>query len=244
MSRIKLLLLSMLAVLVVGAVTSVSASAATTNLCPQTSGNTLPAICIQNAASELIAETGFFPFVSNKEPNTTSLLNVPGLGLDVICTVANNTGTFAQTVLATVALVVGLVIRFSTCHLEEIEEANKKCKVEEPIKTVGLDGTVGNEDANTLDVTFKPEIGTTFVELNFENNGAETCPALIFGKHPVKGEQLCLLLLAEQDLAVHLLECQPGTGLTVSGQPAEFDIIEEVSLGGANTYLPWSVQLV
>jgi len=245
MSRVKLLFLSVLAVLVVGAVSAVSsASAAPTDLCPQTAGVLLPALCIETSTNDLVAETGLFPFRSVIEPVVESLLEVPVLGLHIECTVATNTGNFQQTVLKTTVLLTNVVITFTSCTI--LEALGTLCKVKEPIKTVSLDGTVANEDAESHDVVFTPETGTTFTTLELENNGTEICPEMAVGSHPVVGEQLCTILEAEKDKAVHLLECvEAGSKLKVSGQEALFKLTEEVALGGgaATSGLPWTIEL-
>jgi len=243
MSRVRLLLLSVFAVFAVSALASGSASAAPTDLCP-VAGKL--AVCIETSPNDLVAETGGGTFSTKGEPEDTSLIEV-ALGESIIhieCEVVNDSGSYQQTILANAVRSFGIVILFTVCSV--LEPLGKKCKVnEELIETKSLVGTVADEEGESIDTVFTPETGTTFTEIVLSNNGTETCPATITGTHRVTGEDLCLLLTAKVDTVVHLLECtsEGSRALLFSEEPTTFLLIDEERLSGANTGLPWTLEL-
>jgi len=94
----------------------------------------------------------------------------------------------------------GLV--FSECKLTV---GNAKCEVksEEPLLP-----STGTFTTSPEDVTFKPNEGETFIEIEFKNKGSEKCPATILGKHKVRGEQLCLFAEVTNQVEERLLTCE------------------------------------
>jgi len=245
MSRVRLLLLSVLAVLLVSGVSSVSASAATTDLCPNAVAPTFLALCIEKTSSDLIAETGNFPFEAESEVPITSLIEIgtdPIIHIECSITFTKN-GEFEQSVLVSTVLLMRMTIEVSVCFLLEIEGIAKECAVAEPIETQPLDGVPG-ADSELLDIVLTPESGTRFFEIGLTNNESETCPPTVLGKHPVTGEDLCWLLEAEKDKVRHLLEClESGSSLLAAEEQVNLKIIDEMWLTGANSGLPWTIEL-
>ena len=181
MLKLKLVVLSVLAVFAVGAVASASASAA---VCSE-SGTTFQTLCIKLVP----AAPGTYPITSKIDTGTTSVLVVPALGVEILCTAAADTGNIVQhTVLSEPALITGLVIEFSGCTVDT--PAN--CTVTIPTLTVAVVGD--EEESSDTQLLFKPESGTTFATVVI--TGA-SCTAV--GSFNVKGEQLCELLTPETD---------------------------------------------
>ncbi len=238
MSQIKSLMFCMLAVFAFCA-TAAASSASAADKCPESG---LPALCIEKSTGVLEAvekET----ITGKIEAGVESLLEVKSIPLHIECTVANATGTLEGKPLETAVLGVGVKIEFTTCTI--LGELGETCQVEEPIKTTALDGAFANEDAESLDVVFTPEVGTEFTTIKIKSKTGKTCPSTITSiKGVVRGEQLCTALEAEKDLAVHLLECvEAGSKLTFAEKEATFKLTEEVELSGANKGKAWSIQL-
>jgi hypothetical protein len=115
----------------------------------------------------------------------------------------------------------GLV--FKECVLEGA--IGKKCKVPVEKATNTIIGEFDLLATNTPDdneVLFKPKTPPIFIEIPFENNSPEKCPATIVGTRNVTGEILCFIDKTEaealEDLEEHELICDPAKGESQNGK--------------------------
>jgi hypothetical protein len=214
MMRIRLLFLSMFAVLAVGAVGATSASASP---------------CVAGGAGDwcFAVELGGIleVFSSRKDPGTASALAVQGLGR-ITCEKAEDLGTFLEGEGPHVDL---LVIKFSgACKLEQPLES---CEVAEPIETKPIMGTL----LLTNDINFAPETGTEFASVTIQGNPCLPAAVLV-----VKGTQLCEDNNLNIDLLEHLIEClTSGSNLKASAKAATFELDESIALEGPNAGDKW-----
>jgi hypothetical protein len=140
----------------------------------------------------------------------------------ITCTIVEGTGTLVQaTPLTTAAAIKGLVIGFLGCAL--LEPLAKKCKVPEHLETVAIKGSFVDKDP-VEEITFEPETGTTFIEIEFANS-TETCPATIKGLKKVTGTQKCKIESPEVAGTEHEISClEGGSGLKLGENTAQFKL--------------------
>jgi hypothetical protein len=93
MSRIRLMLLGILAMLAVGAVTSSTASAAELEVC---GSGTVVALCFPEEGVLHEAPKGLYPFDAKIDAGTEGLLEIAPINLHIVCTAENATGEFNQ----------------------------------------------------------------------------------------------------------------------------------------------------
>jgi hypothetical protein len=238
MSRFKLLLLSALALLVLGvAASSASADPAvqeTTKCKNETAGVTT--LCIATTTglwAQLVA--GEWEFDSVIDEGTTSLLNITN-GPDVDCTVANDTFVGDTTATLTATLnVLKIVIEFSSCKVTNSKATEEDCVVEEPIKAKA-EGTVS---AVENDVTFA-QVGTEpFATITVKSAAGKTC-SVPLSKGKVTGSVLCeweSLASIQTDAATHLLICKEANSkLEILAKAAKFSIEELILLVKGNEW--------
>lgn len=235
MSRLRVLLVSMLGLVVLSAVASSAASAQPTAKC-EPNGNTthtLSMACVQNTAGELLVlglpslET--ILVLSKKEAGTVAVLKAAS-GLEITCTAATNEGLLDGSPTES-ASQIELIVTFTGCT----PAAPEHCALENgTIKTELLTAT--SEIPNVTDglLLFKPAVGTSFARFTIINSGG-TCG--VAAELNVTGEVLGNLLKSEEDLEIHLLEFNKATGLLVAGGASEFTLTEEVEL---DTPGPWT----
>jgi len=237
MSRIRLLLLSMFAVLAVSAIASASASANA-----KCEGTTTIVLCIE-LAGELQELEGEEAFTSKLEPETESLLETEGLA-HIVCTAAADTGTFlSPAALAGTLTVDNLVITFTGCTILEPVGAN--CEIKEgTIKTAAIKGEALEPTTGNYEFDFQPETAgsTVFAEITIKSKAGKTC--LIAKTAKVTGTQSCKLVAPEENAVVHLIEClESGSSLLFAEKTSTFKLIEEVELSGANKGVKYDVRL-
>jgi hypothetical protein len=230
MSRIKLLVLSCIAAIAVGAVVSPSAFAAFEETAVECKNEGLPGICLaKTEAGPLLEARGTEEIAGTKlKAGTTAVLTSSGIGLVIKCKKANATGELEQAEpLVKAGLLMKTVISFSECAVTGAHEA--ECKVVEPIKTKPLDG----ELKSATEVLFTPESGRIFTEIEIGNKTG-TCPATIKGINPVKGEQTCNLPEKTKDERLQALNCTTtgsklefGTNAATFAAEAEFGLKSE-----------------
>jgi hypothetical protein len=218
MSRAKLVLISILALLSIGATMSASASAA--DKCPETPGK--QTLCVKGAPKE-----GTTAFTSKLVGVT--LLEVPSLELHIECSEATNTGNFVQGKVLEVALVISnLVIDFHGCII--LGTLGEKCEVKEGlIVTNAIKGAFPDVTPVTT-VTLSPETGTTFAVVKIVNKGAATCPATIKGEKSVKGTQESKLITPETEAKEHEIQNLEPAGLTFAEAEAKLKLSETIKL--------------
>ncbi len=228
MPRIKLFLLSMLAILALGAVVSAVASAET-DTCEEKEAPT--ALCFEEGGKLVPFASGtVVNFTSEGEKGVESLLEVSGL-VHIECTTINNTGSFTQGTLLVNLLTGSVVITFENC---EALEPNHACKVTVE-KTEALFDFPGPDDEK---VTFTPDkAGGVFAIVTL--SGAE---CLIAGKDEVTGEVTCTLTKALEDLVTHDILCtHENKGLIFAKKAATLELEDLITLVSK---VPWSVDLV
>jgi hypothetical protein len=247
MSRMKLLVLGMLAVAAVFAAATSSASAVVFELTdvpciePRTTTTICWALFEKEELFELKGEQSFTATYSAEVSGEENLLAAK-FGeeeVHVVCTGATSSGTVLQPKPLEVAPVWHLTLIMTGCKL--LEPLGKKCKVSETLTTNEIEGVVG---ASSEEVLFQPGPTTAglFIGIAYSNNGSEKCPTAIVGTQNVKGSQICLWPHHEEDLQTQLLFCETtGSKLTIGGNRAEFLIAKEVTLVGLNDF--WDIVL-
>jgi hypothetical protein len=185
----------LIAAFVVTAISAVGASSAsavvftlTTTLC---TGGTNVALCYSTTANpetlELIGEQsetvegGLVVFTINTEPVQK-----------IECESSSGSGTIFQKepLVAGKKTTLKGFLKYKGCVL--VTEPNKKCIAQKENETTELEGTLETETTLAL----KPASGTTFIEIEYTNNGTEKCPATFLGKHAVTGTQTVEILKA------------------------------------------------
>jgi hypothetical protein len=233
MIKLRVLLLTAIAVLAASAMATASASAL--EPCTHEAGSGHYVLCVENpAGSGLLLVTTLETFTSKKTAATTSKLAVPALKITIVCTTAADEGTLT----APPTSVSKLVIKFEGCTVEGEEG---KCEVTN-VTTKEISGAF-SLSSEVEDVTFKPESGSTFAEVKIKSKAGMTCTAAASSPLVVKGEQLCTPKEIEAvDRVNQTLSCSPsGSKLTVAGHPTEFELTEEVALSGTNKGFAWDI---
>jgi hypothetical protein len=211
MSRLKLVTLSMLAVMAVGVVASASASAAN---CEQKANGKF-ALCL--GASPGVLTAGNFSTDVTRDGTSVYELKSES-GVEVLCSAINSLGGTILGTTTPAVTILGLVLDFSTCTVE----APAKCTVEEKITTESLEGVILKKE----EIEFIPTKGEVFAALKFENKGTEICSlkgqSLLVKTVEGKG-QGCLAPGIETPAKLHLLECRTAKShLSLGGSPATF----------------------
>jgi hypothetical protein len=205
-----LLLASMLAAFVVGAVAAAGAEAAE---CVEEPGK----LCLE--VNKML--TASIKFTAKKKLTTTSKLVVAEIGT-VVCQAANASGTFDEE--TTGILTLKMKIAFLTsCKLE----GHAACKVAEPINTTEIGGTLAIA-AGVGTETFKPETGEEFATVNISGCEQE---AII----KVTGSQKCKIPAIETEAVTHELKCATTESSLKDGtKKAEFEVTEEFEVEGSS----------
>ena len=158
MTRIRLILLSMMAVLGVSVVAATSASAAE------------PLTRYTVAGSEITGTKAVTGSVGTAQLNSVILTSK----IMIECT----KNELKNALIGPIGKSSG-EIKFETCTLYTIEKGKKtsqatKCKVTEPITFKFIDLLIMGP-GGLIEDEFKPAVGEEFVTIHLENNGAETC---------------------------------------------------------------------
>jgi hypothetical protein len=219
-------MVSVLGVLVLGAVASTVASAQPTATCtPNGTTKTLTQVCIETLSGTLLvlglpaAES--IEVLSKKEPETASNLITPSLSSEITCTEATNTGTLDGNP-TTSAELLKLIVVFSGCTIPK----PAGCSIPGTITTKSLDATVSTTEDG--DLTFLPESGVVFAEFNVTG---EAC-AIALANAKVEGTLLGLVLEPEVDLEIHLIDFEKagGESLLFEKKASELNLTEEIFL--------------
>jgi hypothetical protein len=246
MSRIKLSVLSALVVLIMGAVGASSAGAAFTLTTEACSGAVIVACYSTTEGGTLFEFSGEEAFkgeadlnATTKEPEPEILLAavLGGLEIHITCTNATAEGTFSQAAKLAKGLEGKGKITFTGCAL--LPTLSTKCKVPATLATNEITSTY----PSTTSIVFKPSAGTIFIEIPFENNGVETCPATIKGKQPVTGQATCSDAAGATDKLEHLVLCEvteASKELKLGGSGAHFLLDISFKLVNSTTDF-WSV---
>ena len=232
MSRFKLVLLSMLAMLALGSVASASASAhrfVNSQCVPYTNAliawETKAKCVAQNpAGGDAIKNWELEGIAAAKVEGTSGESILEGEVALVKVFIKCNKDTFSGELEATGAS--KGKVEFTECRV-----VNKKgnqienCKVKEPIEFKFKDQLV----SSPVEDEFKPAAGAIFVEITMEAEAGGVCA--ISGTYKVEGTQTCKLPSAGTLQAEHEIVCEPsGSSLKFAGNPATFTSTEKVKL--------------
>jgi hypothetical protein len=241
MTKVKLLVLSMLAVFAVSLVASATASAEM-EACKTKTGAEF-VLCVEKPAGSglLLVETSV-GFVSRKVPGTASALEIPELPAKIVCEDATNTGQFDAPVAPRGVQILKLVISFTGCTEEK--EGSTICTVAEPITTTAING-VFTLVSGTTTIAFAPTTGTEFSTVRVNSTTGHTCTAAASSPLKVTGTQECTAPEIETvDRITHVLVCAAsGSHLKAAAKTTTFAIEEEVELAEPAEFkgIPWDV---
>jgi hypothetical protein len=245
MSRVKLGLLGVLATIAVSAISVSAASAAFTLTSTECNAGTVIAFCYATTEKG----TTLLEFSGEEEilgtaGNTLLEAKFGEENVHIECTASTIEGglLLQPSPLVKVPTFDASSLHFTGCTL--LETLGKKCKVPAELLTKPIVGT----PETTEDIVFAPETPPIFIEIEFSNNGTETCPVTIRGVRKVTGEELCNLLgngeagtTAETDLKLHILACPEEAGkLKFAENPAQFHAEYDIELDNATTDF-WSL---
>jgi hypothetical protein len=218
-SRIRIMLVSLLAVLAVGAVASASASAHTYTIC-RTGGTekyeTNKCTGPKTAGTFSILPVELTEKYSFEGTSGVSKLEgtLAGDRAIIECKKDKITGEIEKEGKSKAS-----VITYEECSLaivvKHVREAETTCKVPniktEPLKDLLITGKgIGPEEE------FEPESGTTFATVVVEGCALES-------REKVTGKQICQLPEATVEKAEHELDCSPtGGSLDFAGKPASY----------------------
>jgi hypothetical protein len=255
MSRIRLMMLSLLAVFAMSAVASASASA--NEKCPPHEGpkpTEEVELCIKGEEAGSPNEHLPVPFVSVKTATTTSKLEVTG-GPKLECKKASNKGQFDKENGNIIdndhsVEVSDLYITFTECKVTNNSKTEEKCAVHSPNSADGTivvsGGTTGkippelNPDdgldgrfltGNPAEITLEPSNSTEPFVVIVIGNKAGTCP-FTAGSFNVTGKQKCKVVTPETQAVIHKLKCATTESELTFGTSsvAVFEITEDVEL--------------
>jgi hypothetical protein len=243
MSRIGLLISSILAMFAVGALVASTASATFTNTKVTCGTEGIPTTCIEaKGETGLLEASGSEEFTSKLVAGSESLFEIPGFIIEekektpfhLVCKTVKNTGSLEQPEpLVKSPLIKKLVIEFTECSVLTLPN----CLVVEPIKVNGLEGKFDNVDP-TGAVLLTSEVGpwTTFEFKSKGKGETEKCPGTFTStKWEFTGAALCTVLEAQADKVTHTLECKHEATnkedeLFFAKKAATFEIKEEFKL--------------
>jgi len=242
MSRTRLILLGLLAVVAVGAViASTSGAEPPTGSCIEVTK--VPAYCI--AGSPLVSAA------ENAEGTSGSAIlkaTIAGATAEIKCETGKSTGTIEGGAAGTVGKS-KTKITFGTCKLLAPEHCKLTSAEETKIKTTELMGELELVGGKILD-KLEPKAGGAFASISIE--GENLCGIGEIGKpetYNVTGSQLCEVdsskTVAETEAEKHKLICKAaGSGnLMIGGNPAEItDETMAIELSGAKAHDHWSVK--
>lgn len=219
MSRIRIIMFSLLAVLATSAVASASASAA--EACHNSGGKEI-VLCVDEL--EIGSPTGQAPVPFTSQSVGNSTLAVTGLG-NIICKKATNTGQFDEkdgNITDSGAVEVSdLEIKFTECALE----GKPACKVANITVNGGGDNLDGVINAALTEVAFSPSEGTLFTTIKITECG------LLNGNYNVTGKQTCTLPESQSSKIKHTVKCAPaGSELKFGEKAATFTATEELEI--------------
>jgi hypothetical protein len=264
-NRLRVLLVSLLAVFAVSAVASASASA--NDKCHPhegEKGNVDFELCIEN--EEVASPNEHVPigFTSTKKAATKSKLEVKE-GPLLECTAANNEGQFDKKNGNikddnTSVEVSDLIIVFTGCKVKNTATTEANCEVASPAKEeIRVEGEAKEGIFDQLDgrflkvneIEFYPSFngkgnelkdeGEVFVEITIKNVVGKECVFKI-AKAKVTGTQKCTVTAPETEAVEKELVCATtGSKLTFAAKEAKFELTELVKLKEPFLGKNWSI---
>jgi hypothetical protein len=242
MSRTRLILLGLLALVVVGVVASTSGAEPPVASC--SSVTTTPGYCV--AGTPLVSASEEFTGTSG---GAILKATIGGVTAEIKCASGKSTGTIEGGAAGTVGKS-KTKITFETCKL--LAPANCKLTAAEQtkIKTTELMGELELVGGKILD-KLEPKAGAAFAGIAIEGE-TSSCVIGEVGKpeiYNVTGSQLCEVdsskTEAETEAEKHKLICKASgsSNLMIGGNPAEItDETMAVELGGAKAHAHWGVK--
>jgi len=243
MSRTRLILLGLLAVVVVSVVASTSTStpASASGSCSKVS--TTPAYCVEGVPLESASE--------NAEGTSSSAIlkaTIAGVTAEIKCASGKSTGFIEGGAAGTVGKS-KTKITFETCKLLAPEHCKLTSAEETKIKTSELTGELELTGGKILD-KLEPKTGAAFASIGIE--GGSLCGIGEIEKPEtfnITGSQLCEVdssrTAAETEAEKHKLICKASgsTNLAIGTNPAEItDETMAVELSGAKAHDHWSIK--
>lgn len=229
-NRIRVLLVSLLAVFAVGAVAAGSASAHAYFVCKEAGTEKYTEHECKTKSEtgkwSWTEVTGTETFETKSESGPTTLEGkLAGVRVIIECKKDEDTGIIAKEGKSS-----DEVITYKECSLAQVvkhkREALASCKVgtEGTIKTAALKNTLINGKGIGPEIEFEPESGTTFAEIAVTGCSLEST-------NKVTGKQICQLPEATVGKVKHEVVCSPTGGeLKFGGEPASYYGTETVSL--------------
>jgi hypothetical protein len=184
----------------------------------------LPSFCYENTESKkLFALEGEEPVLGGLIAAGETLF-AEKFGTEEVhlaCTATDFHGTAIQTKpLVEAGALHNVALTFSGCSV--LEPLGKKCAVPAEIKTNALTGTLG-EESPVAKTMLSVTVGTTWFEVAFVNNGAETCPITLRGTKKITGKVVCQNVEPEVAATEHEISCEPaGSELKFGENTCEF----------------------
>ncbi len=210
MSRVKIVLLSLLTVFAVSAAASATASAGTTHIY-KIEGTPL-------ATTEGIEGDSLTGGLETKIAKTNIVLICQE---DIVTGKIEKEGKSAAE------------IKFKNCYLVEKNKEGKKtfltaCSLAEPVKAEATDELT----EHSLDTFTGSGAKEKFAELEIKGEGC-----VLNGKYEVTGSQVCAIPESEFEKAVHVLICTPaGSKLVFAKEPAQLFGEEQVKLTSGKNF--------
>jgi len=115
-----------------------------------------------------------------------------------------------------------------------------ECKVPTELETKELKGTFANVEP-IKEVTFAPQVGEVFLEINFMNN--PTCPAAILGVRKIEGKQICDFETAESLGTEEDVLCAETASALTFEKGAKVKVRMEALIKQVNNPLVWDIVL-
>lgn len=245
MSRSRLILLSLLAAFVVGAVATASATEP-----PKKCGGkvmTTPNYCVggvqlENSKGESISEK-----IEGPDGESVLKTTVGNVNTEIKCTKGKSTGTIENGTSGTVGKSKAK-ITLETCKLLKPANCKLTAAEESAIKTTELKGALALTGGRIED-KLEPKEGAAFASISIEGENV-SCVIAEPGKpetYAVTGSQLCEVdssnTEAETETEKHKLICKfSGSSLKIGENKAEMSSEATVALSGAKAHGAWSVK--
>jgi hypothetical protein len=242
MSRTRLILLGLLAVVAMSFVATASTStpASASGSCSKVS--TTPGYCVEGAPLESASEEA-----AGTSGSAILKATIASVTSEIKCESGKSTGTIEGGAAGTVGKS-KTKITFETCKLLAPAHCKLTSAEETKIKTTELTGELELTGGKIVD-KLEPKGSASFAGISIEGE-TTSCVIAEPGKpetYSVTGSQLCEVdsskTDAETEAEKHKLICKASGGLKIGGNPAEItDETMAVELSGAKAHDHWSVK--
>ncbi len=223
----------LLAVVVTAAASGIASSAAsaavftlTTTAC---TGGTFLNLCYVNGTEKLeLTGTQTFSVVQLGKGILKGIIGGEAVTVECEETVATGTPLVNQASPLTAKGTITGTLTFKKCKVIGNATVVKKCKIPVEKESTKLVGSLNS----VSELLLKPETGTEFIIIPFENNGTEVCPATIKGNRAVTGEQAITITTPEEPAEEKTGKTVVKSGLKLAGEPAELEASLDLMLTG------------